>query len=499
MADLEYLSLSKPRRVLYKTRHFFSEFGKNFSKFFKSIPGKFVNLGKKFKEIFENLSDAMLYGSWSTKVSFLIFGFGNIMHKQFFRGFLYLLFEIVFVLYMVFFGGGYIGKFGTLGTVLTQESDSGFKIAGDNSFNILLFGVATILIILCTVYVWYSSIKQSYSCDEMTAINKKLASGRDDIKQLGNKYYSSTLLALPVLGLVIFTIIPLIFMIFVAFTNYNAIHMPPEKLFTWVGFDNFSTVLTGNGIAGGDGVKFNYTFRTVLLWTIVRAILATFTNFFLGMLVALVINRKGIKLKKMWRTILITTIAIPQFISLLIMSKMLQPDGIYNIILKSIGLPTISFLTDPWIAKITVVVVNLWVGIPYTVLSCTGILMNIPDDLYEAARIDGANPHKMFANITLPYMMFVMTPSLITTFIGNLNNFNIIFLLTGGGPNLDPGMVSTAGQTDLLITWLYKLTVNDQQYDIASVIGILVFIICAVLSLIFYSRSNSFKNEEDFQ
>ena len=105
----------------------------------------------------------------------------------------------------------------------------------------------------------------------------------------------------------------------------------------------------------------------------------------------------------------------------------------------------------------------------------------------------------VFMNITLPYMMFVMTPSLITTFIGNLNNFNIIYLLTGGGPNLDPNMTSTAGQTDLLITWLYKLTVNDQSYDMASVIGILVFVICAIVSLIFYSTSNSFKNEEDFQ
>ena len=105
----------------------------------------------------------------------------------------------------------------------------------------------------------------------------------------------------------------------------------------------------------------------------------------------------------------------------------------------------------------------------------------------------------MFVNITLPYMMFVMTPSLITTFVGNINNFNIIYLLTGGGPNLDPAMITSAGQTDLLITWLYDLTVNEQSYDMASVIGILIFIICAVFSLIFYSRSKSLKNEEDFQ
>jgi len=258
-------------------------------------------------------------------------------------------------------------------------------------------------------------------------------------------------------------------------------------------------MLTGAGLSGGNSIKFNYSFRIILGWTLLWAVLATFTNFFLGMVVAIVINKKGIKFKKIWRTILVTTIAVPQFVSLLLMNKMLQSDGVYNNLLTLMGLQTINFLTDPFLAKVTVVVVNLWVGIPYTVLSCTGILMNIPEDLYEAAKIDGANSYKMYMNITLPYMMFVMTPSLITTFIGNLNNFNIIYLLTGGGPNLDPNMVSTAGQTDLLITWLYKLTVNDQAYDMASVIGILVFVICAIISLIFYSNTNSFKNEEDFQ
>ena len=139
----------------------------------------------------------------------------------------------------------------------------------------------------------------------------------------------------------------------------------------------------------------------------------------------------------------------------------------------------------------------MWVGIPYTVLSCTGILMNIPEDLYESAKIDGANPFRMYANITLPYMMFVMGPSLISSFVGNINNFNVIFLLTGGVPVNSNKFI--AGDTDLLVTWLYKLTVNENNYKMASVIGIVVFVIVAVISLIFYSRSKAVKNEEDFQ
>lgn len=500
MSDLEYLSLSKPMKLFYRIGRKFKNFGHSFCNFFKTLPSKTVKFFKKIKNPFVFLSDAFRFGGWKTRLSFLVFGFGNLVNGQFFRGLLYLLYECVFVFFMITFGVPYLSKFNTLGTVQTYENpETGFKTVGDNSFNILLYSVITILVILCTIYCWYQSIKQAYLVRQMTDINKKLSSGRDDLKQLGNKYYHTTLLSLPMLGLVVFTIVPLIFMIFVSFANYNTEHLPPEKLFTWVGFGNFNTMLTGAGLGGGNSIKFNYSFRIILGWTLLWAVLATFTNFFLGMVVAIVINKKGIKFKKIWRTILVTTIAVPQFVSLLLMNKMLQSDGVYNNLLTLMGLQTINFLTDPFLAKVTVVVVNLWVGIPYTVLSCTGILMNIPEDLYEAAKIDGANSYKMYMNITLPYMMFVMTPSLITTFIGNLNNFNIIYLLTGGGPYLDPSMVSTAGQTDLLITWLYKLTVNDQSYDMASVIGILVFVICAIISLIFYSNTNSFKNEEDFQ
>ena len=128
---------------------------------------------------------------------------------------------------------------------------------------------------------------------------------------------------------------------------------------------------------------------------------------------------------------------------------------------------------------------------------CTGILMNIPEDLFESARMDGAGPVKAFFKITLPYMLHITAPYLITQFIGNLNNFNVIFLLTGGNP-IDPDMATGAGETDLLITWLYKLIMQNQKYGVAAVISIFMFIITAVVSLIVYNRSSAVKNEEDF-
>ena len=153
-------------------------------------------------------------------------------------------------------------------------------------------------------------------------------------------------------------------------------------------------------------------------------------------------------------------------------------------------------MTDAIWARVLLIVVNLWVGIPYTVMQVTGILQNIPADQYEAARIDGANVVQQFRYVTLPYMIFVLTPYIITQFTGNINNFNIIYLLTGGGPTY---VGDSAGQTDLLVTWLYKLSIDKQQFNMGAVIGIFTFVVLAAVALITYRNSGSYKNEEGFK
>ena len=179
--------------------------------------------------------------------------------------------------------------------------------------------------------------------------------------------------------------------------------------------------------------------------------------------------------------------------------------GPVNSLLINLGLTkeAIGFLgqnsgDNPYVAKIMVVIINMWLGIPYTMLMTSGILMNIPADLYESARIDGANAFQMYKKITLPYMLFVTGPYLLTSFTGNINNFNVIFLLSQGRP-LSLELSGNAGYTDLLITWLYKMTVNDTNYKLAAVMGILVFVVTAVINLIVYNMIPSVKNEEDFQ
>jgi arabinogalactan oligomer/maltooligosaccharide transport system permease protein len=207
-------------------------------------------------------------------------------------------------------------------------------------------------------------------------------------------------------------------------------------------------------------------------------------------------------LKALWRTLFIVAIAIPQFVTLLLMQKILDGDGILN---KLLGV-NVLWLTDQryfaLLPRTMIILVNIWLGVPYTLLMCSGILMNIPTDYYEAAKIDGANPVTIFFAITLPYMLHVTAPYLITQFVGNINNFNVIWLLTGGGPvdNLHYGGGSQAQSTDLLVTWLYRLTTDQNpKYNVASVIGIVIFAISAVLSLITYNRTSAAKSEEAFQ
>ncbi len=501
MMDLEYLKKSPLEKFGFNFINFFKRLPSAFAAFFRAIPKKLCKIWFAFIGVFLNVFTAAKNGDWKTRTSFAVTGFGFFFRKQYLRGVLYLVFEATFVLYMVFFGWKYLVKMGSLGEIAcVEEWDEVLGVFTykfyDNSLLILLYSLLTIFIMVAFVYMWYQNVKGNYLSQQFEEAHIKLATAKDDIRSYANENYHKTLLSIPVLGLVVFTILPIFFMVFIAFTNYDKAHMPPHELFSWAGFDNFVTVL-GGGVSANSKI-FAYTFGEVLLWTIVWAFFATFTNYILGMVVAILINKKGVRCKKLWRTVLVMTIAIPQFVSLMFMSQLLADQGLINNLLLKWGWidKAIPFLTDGTAARITIIIVNIWIGIPYSMLICTGILMNIPQDLYESARIDGAGPIKAYMKITLPYMLHVTTPYLITQFIGNLNNFNVIFLLTGGNPSsLD---MQFAGKTDLLITWLYKLTVSETQYGIASVIGIFTFVVVAVFSLILYNRSKSVKNEEEF-
>ncbi len=449
----------------------------------------FNALGKNLKEI----GLTFVEGDIKTKLSFIVMGLGPILRGQVLIGAALLIFEALFFWYMAGFGWAYLSKLSTLGTVATQKV--GRKtVYGDNSFLILLFGVLSAFAVIALIVVWRLNVAENRKEELLLKAGKKVPTNKEVFLSLFDKNFDKTLLLMPVTGIFVFTVVPIVFMILVSFTNYDYNHQPPANLFTWVGLENFKNLVS----FGSQGL--GPTFFKVLAWTLTWAFFATFIDYFLGLAVAILINKKGIKFKKLWRTILVMTIAVPQFVSLLYVAKLFANDGLINGILKKAGIieNVIPFWTDPMLARITIIVINIWIGIPYLMLIATGLLMNIPEDLYESARIDGASPWQMFKSITLPYMLFVTGPFLLTQFTGNLNNFNVIFLLSGGGPGT-MSYAGNAGTTDLLVTWLYKMTVNDTNYKMASVIGIMVFIVTAIFALGVYGLLPSVKDEEGFQ
>lgn len=446
-----------------------------------------------------SFKSAFIQGNGITKLSTIIFGLGNLLHKQIIRGLLYLSIEVAYIYYMVSFGVISLKNLITLGTVsqvevFNEELQIYEYITGDNSMLCLLYGVLTIFITLVFVFALTGSVKSAYDSQRRKELDKKLLTFNDDVRSLKQENLHKAMLFTPMIGIISFTIIPILFMILIAFTNYDKNHQPPGNLFEWVGLANFKALLLENSMLSN-------TFWPVLGWTFIWAIFATFSCYMLGIILAVVINREGTRLKGFWRFTFVLSIAIPQFVSLLTMRTIFNANGPMNSLLRTLGVigitESIPFLTDPTLAKVTIILVNIWIGVPFTLLTTTGILQNIPKDLYDAAKVDGANSIKIFFKITMPYILFITTPNLITTFTGNINNFNVIYLLSGGGPDsLD---YYSAGKTDLLVTWLYRLTITDKDYNLGSVIGILVFIILATLSLITYRRSRSFKEEEAFQ
>lgn len=442
-----------------------------------------------------NFGNNFIKGSLVVKVSYLIMGFACLVYGQILKGILFFISQIAFVVYIINFARFYLKDISTLGTTMESEYfDEAMGIMcyhpADNSMLILLYSVMSLIIILLFITLYFYSTKISFETEQIKKTGKSPLSTLATLKMLTNEHYHITLLSLPIIMISLFIITPLIFMILIAFTNYDAKHQPPGNLFTWVGFQNFRDILGNNPIK-------TKTFFYLFVWNITWAFFSTFSNYFLGIILALLINKKGIRGKKIWRTIFVITIAVPQFVSLLLMSKMFADSGPINILLQNAGMSPVDFFTNGKIARIMIILINIWVGIPYSMLATTGILMNIPAELYESAKIDGAGPIVAFRKITFPYILFVTTPYLITQFVGNFNNFNVIYLLTQGGPN--SVWLYQAGETDLLVTWLYKLTVNFSDYNLASVIGILCFIISAGLSLSVYNMSGSVKKEEEFQ
>lgn len=401
----------------------------------------------------------------------------------------------------------------TLGTVQAQRiwdpvSRKNIWNDYDHSFLILLFGTIGIMLIILFLLMSARCVRQARRDELAAAAGRPLPSlHADALRYLGPDFHR-TLLALPVLGAAAVLVIPLLVMILIAFTNFDRNHLVPTHLFTWVGLDNFRALTSLGG-----GSAFAYAFPRVLGWTMVWAVTATLSCYAGGVLLAMMINRRMTVGKAFWRTCFMAAMAVPQFVSLLLVRNLFADVGIINTLCRQWGLtdwlytigaiPTnnlIPFLTHPSWARPMILLINLWVGVPYQMLIATGILLNIPPEMTEAARIDGANAWQIFRRITAPYLLHITGPSLLSGMVMNINNFNVIWLLSRDAYITTDQMLAQAGATevDLLVTWLYRLTQDQSNYKMASVIGLLVFAVCSLLTLTAFGRMTARGKEDAF-
>ncbi|SHM67517.1 carbohydrate ABC transporter permease [Gracilibacillus kekensis] len=410
-------------------------------------------------------------------LSILLAGLGQIYNKRYMKGISFIILEIAFIL--ATFDFLWLGLWGitTLGTIPGV----------DHSIYLLVYGIVSLLLLaLAAIFYVFNVIdakKQAQKINDGWVI----PSIKQSLKNLYDKAFPYIMTA-PGLVLLIFTVVfPLLFAIALAFTNYDLYNSPPRNLVEWIGFGNFMDLATVP--------IWQDTFASVFVWTIVWTIVATSFQIVVGLILAVLVNDKRVKFKKTIRTILILPWAVPAFVSILIFAAMFNDEfGAINrdIIIPLIGGNGLPWLTDPFYTKIVLIMIQTWLGYPFVFALFSGVLQSISSEWYEAAEVDGATRWQKFRNITLPHVLFATAPLLIIQYTTNFNNFNIIYLFNEGGPAVQG---QNAGGTDILISWVYKLTFETNDYSMAAAISLIIGLMVSIFAIFQFRRTKSFKEE----
>jgi arabinogalactan oligomer/maltooligosaccharide transport system permease protein len=316
----------------------------------------------------------------------------------------------------------------------------------------------------------------------MAAITSSLALPRKPLSQrIAEALYPYSYITPALVFMVIASFFPLGFTVYIALTNWK---LSTLTTFHFVGLANFKYIFT----------TANYKeFLGVLWWTIVFAGISTIANFTLGLFLAYILNNENMWERNIYRTFLIVPWALPGTIAILAWQGILNKDfGLLNVVLHhDLGLPAIPWLMSPFWARVSVIMLNIWLGYPFMMTACLGALQSIPPELPQAAEIDGANPLQKFWYVTFPLLRSATIPLVVSTFAYNLNNFGVVYLLTQGGPPTNAS--SFAGATDILPSYTYGLAENFQLYGIAAAYAIIVFFIIGGLSLINFKLTHAFE------
>lgn len=421
--------------------------------------------------------------------SILFMGLAHIIYlKEYLKGAFYALIEILVLVCSPLI----VSKLIDLVTLGSPQPDIPVKMR-DNSIFMLIDGVIVLAILAIFIIIYIISVRSALQSYNEYCIYGSFKTQQDFISNTVQKAFPIFGLA-PSVGLVLFfVVVPLIFSAGVAFTNYSAPNnIPPNNTVDWVGFANFKAMFGGSA-------AWSTGFGRVALWTVAWGAFATLTCYFGGMIMAVILKQSKLKIAPLFRTIFILPYAVPAVVSMLVWANLLNGSfGIVNRTLIELGITSspIPWLSNEWLAKFVAVLVNLWAGFPYFMLLITGSMTAISEDVYEAATIDGASQFQIFKKIILPLVLYQTTPLIIMSFTHNINNFGAIFFLTGGAPVVADSTTTGAGGTDILVTWIYKLTINLLKYNYAAVLAVVIFVVLAPFAIYNFRRTKSYKDGE---
>ncbi len=417
-------------------------------------------------------------------ISFIIPGLGQLINKQYLKAALLFIGTLFIYLAAIPYALGY-GNYRGQGIYGLYTLAKGAKKL-DKSMIFMIEGLVAIILILLAI-----TIMTTAYIDCRDVIRAKLKGIRPkttfetitSIQEDGFPYIVTISTAILLMFIVL---LPIFTTILLSFAGMDPKH---QSKFAWVGLKNYLLLIEGKGIAGGP-------FWLILGWTVIWTIFSSTCAIAVGFFLALLANNDRIKGKSIFRTVYLLPWAVPAFITIMFFSIMTSPNGQITKILEGIFGGNLAIKSSTNLTRIALILLQTWLGSSYIFLLSTGVLQGIPADLYEAAEIDGATGWQKLSKITLPLVLFQTAPLLIGQYTFNFNNFSIIYLFNGGGPFDPSNYGNIAGSTDLLISYIYKLTIEKQYQSIGAAITIFISLGLMVFAYIGFKNSKAFKEEK---
>lgn len=416
-------------------------------------------------------------------LTFLIPGLGQLLNKQHAKALLFFIGTLFIYLIAIPYALGFGNYQGEGISGLINLAEGGGKL--DRSILFMIEGIIAVMFLLIGLFIMISSFKDVLRVEKYTINGVRPRTWKETKKAITTDGFPYLITTPALLVIMFIVLVPIITAILISFTNFDPSH---QNKFTWIGLTNYQMIATGQGIAGS-------AFWLILGWTLLWTLGATTLAIFIGFVLALLVNNKRVKGKKFFRTVYLLPWAIPAFITIMFFSIMASRNGVIPSTIQSLFGVTLDIKNNAMYTRIALILLQGWLGNAYVFLLSTGVMQGIPDDLYEAASIDGATGIQQTTKITIPLVLYQIAPILINQYTFNFNNFSIIYLFNQGGP-FNPSLYGNlAGSTDILISYIYKLTMENQYQAIGAAITVFISLILMFISFLGYRNTAAFKED----